>query len=294
MQSKKVKFIIKNIAIWFLKPFRNKFVLLNIREKAEKKVNLNYFSKEENIGDILSKIVVEWMLEKNNIIDCSQKSRHLYAIGSIIDAGVQDATIWGSGLLDSNRFSRLFQGRILDVRAVRGPLTKCILIDKGYIKNNDRIPYGDPAVLMPLIYSPDIRKDKRKYKYSFIPHYTVLNTLNFDEYEKKLIHIISTRTSDYRKFIDEICDSEFVISTSLHGLIIAETYGVPAVLMLSDGGESIFKYYDYYMSTGRVKPPIVRTCEEGIDLFKNECFPKIDFSKMRERLINSFPYDIYK
>lgn len=279
--------LIKSVALQCMKPFRNNFIMLNLKEKAKKGVNLNYFIKEDNIGDVLSKVVVDWMLERKNITDSSTKIQHLYAIGSVIDAGIQDATIWGSGILDTNRFSRLFKGRVLDIRAVRGPLTKSILIDRGYIKNNESVPYGDPAILMPLIYTPKI--DNLKYKYAFIPHYTVV------EKQKEIpnVHIISTKTTNYKRFIDEICSSQFVISTSLHGIILAESYGVPAVLMLVNGNESIFKYYDYYASTGRISPPIVKTVEEGIAFLENNYLSKIDFSEMRKNLIGSFPYDIY-
>jgi len=62
---------------------------------------------------------------------------------------------------------------------------------------------------------------------------------------------------DYEKwtdFIDEICSCDFVISSSLHGLIIAEAYGIPSQWVefgtYVDGWE--FKYYDFYESIGKM------------------------------------------
>lgn len=83
----------------------------------------------------------------------------MFAIGSIIDFGYQDATIWGSGLLNNFAIENLkkakFIGRKLDIRVVRGPYTKQLLERAGY-----QCPekFGDPAVLMPMIYQPQTEK----------------------------------------------------------------------------------------------------------------------------------------
>lgn len=42
-----------------------------------------------------------------------------------------------------------------------------------------------------------------------------------------------------------------VYSSSLHGIILAEAYGVPAVMFRSYDKSVDFKYLDYYASTGR-------------------------------------------
>ena len=56
-----------------------------------------------------------------------------------------------------------------------------------------------------------------------------------------------------------ILDSSFVISSSLHGIIISEAYGIPARIIRPDDFfadkfwqyEPLFKYEDYYYGTGR-------------------------------------------
>ena len=52
-------------------------------------------------------------------------------------------------------------------------------------------------------------------------------------------HYIDVKTSDYRKFITEICQSKLIISSSLHGIILAESYGIPAIF-LNEGVEKKF------------------------------------------------------
>ena len=65
----------------------------------------------------------------------------------------------------------------------------------------------------------------------------------------KQYNIIDIRTSNIEFFIDEIVSSKYILSTSLHGLIIAHAYGIPA-LWIKKGhiGSSEFKFHDYFSS----------------------------------------------
>lgn len=66
----------------------------------------------------------------------------------------------------------------------------------------------------------------------------------------------------WHDIIDQINECEFIISSSLHGLIISDAYNIPNVwAVFSDkivGGE--FKYKDYYASVNKkpisIKPPL--------------------------------------
>ncbi|MBE6782684.1 MAG: polysaccharide pyruvyl transferase family protein [Ruminococcaceae bacterium] len=66
------------------------------------------------------------------------------------------------------------------------------------------------------------------------------------------------------KFVEEIKSSEKVISSSLHGIILAETYGVPAVFLNTGGyvDNALIKYYDWYYSTNRWNVKMARTIED--------------------------------
>ena len=55
-----------------------------------------------------------------------------------------------------------------------------------------------------------------------------------------------------------------MVSSSLHGIVIAEAYGVPAVLVASST-EPVFKYEDYYAGTGRELPAPAATWRDGRD-----------------------------
>ena len=97
-------------------------------------------------------------------------------------------------------------------------------------------------------------------------------------------------TADYRSFIDRIVKSGRVISSSLHGIILAEAYGVPAVL-LNYQEIDLLKYYDYYYSTGRRNVKVASSIKEALE---TEPMELPDLSDMQKNLLDSFPYDLFE
>lgn len=277
----------KKIIVKLIFPFRNRFILFNISNKAKKnKVNIDYWDEAKNLGDALSPIIVNYMLELKGISTEKTVSgcKHLYAVGSVLTAGIQDATVWGSGILNAKLTYRL-KGRKLDIRAVRGPITRAILLDYGFL-----VPtiYGDPAILMPEVYYPqNVNKNGRS---CLVVHKDYdLSTNDITQINKNKIDKLDIRTDDYKSFIDQLISYDKVISSSLHGIIIAESYGVKAILLKPQ--IDIVKYYDYYYSTDRLTFPIAETIEEAI---KMRPIDLPDFTKMKNELKESFPYDIYE
>lgn len=270
----------QNFLVWLLIKFHlnNRYLLFTGKKAVKNRVNINYCHNFKNIGDNISPVIIQYAASSYGV-DYRQKTDntcHLYGVGSIITAGAQDCTIWGSGLLNSKILGRL-ANRKLDVRAVRGPLTRIILLDRGYM-----VPeiYGDPAILMPLIFRPEVTK---KYSVSVITH------MNEEkEFIDRKFHTIDVVTDDYKYFIEEICASDLVISSSLHGIILAESYGVPAVLLRPQ--TDLFKYFDYYYSTQRYSFPIADTVETAL-LMTPPGLPELD--KMREDLLKAFPADLW-
>lgn len=142
----------------------------NLFYSQKNKVNLNAWivpnSDNQNTGDYISKIIVESMCSKLGI-DINKKvakTEHLYAIGSIL-MGYQDMVVWGSGFGYDKTVSSTFKlykllhkirNQKIDVRAVRGPETRRILINMGYSCPD---VYGDPAVLLPIFLSEKHKKE---------------------------------------------------------------------------------------------------------------------------------------
>jgi pyruvyltransferase len=154
------------------------------------------------------------------------------------------------------------------------------LLDSGY---DCPEVYGDPAIIMPLIYNPDIEKE---YDVSFIVHISKNKKRNLPE----IGNVINIGTDDYKKVISQIKASKKIISSSLHGIILAETYGVPAVFVAKDIRTQMMKFYDWYEATGREDFVIASSYEEALEL-ESPALPKLE--KIRENLMASFPYDLW-
>lgn len=274
----------------YLRLFRNRYGIHDVDSKPNR-VNLEY-SHTVNIGDTLSPIIVEWMLKKKGLsLDSSISGfKHLMAVGSVIGRGRFDTVLWGTGILSDSvwhalKVQRLY-GRKYDIRAVRGPRTAQALRKYGYDCPD---VYGDPAVLMPLIYKGD-KSELNSGKVCLIPHHKSIDSfrkLYAEEYE-----IIDTNTSDYRAFVNNILGSSLVVSSSLHGIILAESYGVPAIFF--EEGEYIprqrIKFFDWYESTNRYDIPIAHSVNEALSLIP----PAIpDLTTIVDRLVSAFPYDLW-
>lgn len=280
---------------------RNNFLINDkngFSPSAKKKcVNLNWWhieynnNAEQNLGDMLSEVVFDFLcqyynIDKNKTI---KKTKHLFAIGSILYFGLQDSTVWGTGSLFplkptiSNKIKQRLI-RKLDIRAVRGPKTRDSLMELG-ISCPD--VYGDPALLLPLFYTPNLVGTKDKVL--VIPHFE--DNVDITNFEN--VVTLNMKTKNWKRSIDLIASAKLVISSSLHGIIIAESYGIPALFLCTSGIKSIYKYADYYYSTGRYELPIVKTIEDGLryDITKIE---KIDFSQIQKKLIDSFPRDLWE
>lgn len=241
-----------------------------------------HWYKSENAGDTLTPFIVKFFTGKDvEYVDRNQQGK-LLGVGSIMKAVRQKDVVWGTGIMrETDTFKNLEKTIFL---AVRGRMTADKLRCSGA-----SVPeiYGDPALLLPFMYRP---KSAIKYKVGLIPHYVENKEPVFARLEKQGGHIIDIKLP-WEKVVDEILSCEYIISSSLHGIIIAEAYGVNAQwLLVSDKvlGNG-FKFKDYLTGTGRIlgEPnlPI-----EGINDFKAlYTFPPIDpflLKNIQDKLIN--------
>lgn len=208
---------------------------------------------QDNFGDELNVYLLEELTGKKVVninAVCLPFVKNYIVIGSVIENFTRKNTIiWGGGTIDGSHLP--LSNHPQRVCAVRGQLTRQYLMDRGI-----ECPpiYGDPALLMPLVYDPDIVK---KYRIGIIPHVEDLNSPFIQQLKSNCpddVLIISFRNyGDWHCVIDQIKSCEFIFSSSLHGLILADAYCVPNIwIKLSDniiGGE--YKFRDYFSSVGR-------------------------------------------
>lgn len=240
-------------------------------------------NKFTNFGDYLSLKLVERIVgqpirESNNY----SKERKLLAIGSIFWFAHNNDVVWGSGVKRDNILDTQYKFKKLDVRAVRGPLTREFLIRNFRIKC-PKI-YGDPALLVPYFFPEFKRKKNPKYEYIIIPHYSEEVLFPKSEYSNAVYP-----SEPWNEVIEKITDSKLVISGSLHGIIVAEAFGVPARLLRKVKKiEPMFKYADYYEGTGRPYFQIAYSIEQALEMGGEKPI-QCDLKK----LYDAFPFEFW-
>lgn len=224
--------------------------------------------------------------------------RHHLLIGSILNwSNLDRAVVFGSGIIDPDGPVR---GHPLRIHSVRGPLTRDVLLRHGI---DCPECYGDPALLLPLFHRPERKPDGPVV---LVPHADTVATPAFRSLARNLDADVvdMARFGCWTDVIDRIAGASLVLSESLHGLIVAETYRVPSVwvefvphvpeaLRTPSTRDWTFKFRDFYASVGKTVSAPLRLFEASAPpdpaiLARNWTPAEIDF---REQL-SHFPFPL--
>jgi|TARA_B110000238_G_C16121059_1_gene437141 pyruvyltransferase len=219
--------------------------------EPEKSIWLHW-SDSKNFGDDLSRILCEDISGRmviNSRITPNLFSRTVYSgIGSVLQwPQASPMEIWGSGFIYGHA-ELLYRPQ--KVHCVRGALTRDILVNQGF--NCPKL-YGDPAAIFFDRYAD--RNRTNRYKIGLIPHYAdknhkVIKELCSDD-RVKLIDVFDSAESIVRQSLE----CELIASSSLHGLILADTLEIPNYWLRLNGEvvKDGFKFYDYFSSVQRIE-----------------------------------------
>lgn len=205
-------------------------------------VPMYWYRGSPNFGDAMAPDIVRSMFGIVPVHASVRYRRKLVGLGSIINAVQPDDVVWGSGLIQDKQF----EGDKARFLAVRGPLTRDRI-------SGDVPPiFGDPAILLPEVY-PTVRPDKR-FDIGIVPHYRDEAALHLND--TRVLNI-SPRTVNWRSVVDQIVSCDVIVSSSLHGIVVAEAFGIPTTWVQPTqnliGGE--FKFRDHFGATDRDRSP---------------------------------------
>jgi hypothetical protein len=132
----------------------------------------------------------------------------------------------------------------LDIRALRGRLTREVLVKAGY-EVPEQVPYGDPGLLIPYFYE---RSPLQTEDFCLIPHHS-----DYDDWRWKFpgFNVLDIRTPTYESLqplISEITKYKVVFTSSLHITILAEAFGIPVQPVAP---KLAFKLDDFYSGVGK-------------------------------------------
>lgn len=189
-----------------------------------------------NFGDLLTPFILDYF--KIPWIKESFENFNLISTGSIAKIAKPGTLVLGSGIMGQK------ENLCPDAnwKFVRGPYTRNRVIECGGVC--DEI-YGDPALLLPLI----VDESKKEYDVGIVPHYVDL------EFVKNLypnFKIINVKNLNPLETAKEITKCRSIISSSLHGIICAHAYNIPAAWVPFSNklkGDGI-KFKDHYSAVG--------------------------------------------
>lgn len=230
-----------------------------------------------NFGDLIGPVLVRRIKDEFGLHEPLEQWR-LVAVGSIMRLAERNDVVWGSGV--NGRSMDLGAAPDLDVRAVRGPRTRNALMGVGTL-----VPeiYGDPGLLWSRYWSRDYYLSgpdaPTPSKVGIVPNHNDKKSLSGTD--------IIDPIGQPHDVIRQIAACDFVCGSSLHGVVLAESLGIPARLIRSVS-EPAFKYDDYYEGTGRDDYRVAGSVQEAIAM-GGERPPVFD----AEALLSAFPADLY-
>lgn len=199
-------------------------------------VTAYWWTWRPNFGDELTRLVLP-LYGVAPILKPSE-SAELFGVGSILDIVPDgfDGWIWGSGQLHEERARPIPSAQVL---AVRGELTRALL------NLPEQTPLGDPGLLV----SQRFHRAKPSGRIAVVPHFSHRDLSQIRELIGRLGDraLLVDVAASPRRVIREISAADTVVSTSLHGVIVADAYGIPATWALPEPvlGGADFKFRDH-------------------------------------------------
>ncbi len=234
-----------------------------------------FFSKRYNAAYLKS--ILQAAFTKNVVV----------GIGSILSFIYHpSARVWGSGIISQK--VKINKAQFL---AVRGKFTQQRLSELGFAAPEI---IGDPALLLPLIFNKGVSK---KYRLGIIPHYIHYEELahKFNQDDVLVINLLE----DVEKVLLQIFSCHKILSTSLHGIIVSQAYGIPSLWCNFNskdnlGGDNI-KFQDYFSSVAipEYQSIHIDDLEELEELFKqneDKTLINTDIKKLQLSLLHVAPF----
>jgi pyruvyltransferase len=195
-----------------------------------------------NFGDDINPSFFEKISGVPVRLEVNQKNPHFLGMGSILERAIESSVVLGSGFIAQPAAPVNLPGRLI---AVRGKLSRAA------IQNCPEVLLGDPMVLLSQIYiAPHIKINR----IGLVPHVSQVN--EFKRLAPAGVVIIDPAAEPW-SVIRSIAECSYIISQSLHGLIVADALEIPNLWIKPSeqmiGGD--FKFLDYFSTIDSPKAP---------------------------------------
>ena len=269
-----------------------------------------YYARLANMGDLLNELVVskvfDVQVERRSFLDgeLSAIGSHLgmytYHGGPLMRAQqlingfrFPKVYIWGTGFIKYGEEKGHFFKRDMDFLAVRGELTRQ-RVEEMTGKSLD-IPTADAGILAPMLME---KMPEKRYELGIIPHLCDLNDPQVQELLESYEGSVMINVKDEPlAVLDQIAQCKRILSSSLHGLIVADSLAVPnRHLVFGDRlkGDG-YKFDDYYSAYGLKDPLIDLRERKAPSLWEIEDGWAVDpkqVEQKQQQLIDCFPREL--
>ena len=204
-----------------------------------------WWTELPNWGDRLTPFLLE-RYARIRAVWSDPTNSSLISLGSILEhmPPLWEGLVAGAGYIDNDSPNHLRRACFL---GVRGPLT---LKKIGY-GNSDSIALGDPGLLADEL----ITLPEKRFDLGILPHvndHELNGRPEFRQYDPLYINPLD----DPFAVLQMIGECRKIVTSSLHGLIVADAFGIPRRFEPNDrwlanpheGG--LFKFQDYHQSVG--------------------------------------------
>ena len=267
-----------------------------------------YYANVENMGDLLNKYIIKECFGYETV-------RHTFLTGKLsgIGSGLGNFTlsdqwhiamlermaavffpevyIWGTGFIEYKQTDSPFYKRNVKICAVRGELSKRRV--ERLVGRKLDIPLGDAGLLASYLLK---ERPAPKYDVGIIAHYKEQDCPEFSELLNRFDNSIGINVRDNPlTVVKQIAECRTIISSSLHGLIIADSFHIPnrhivvSDRLLGDG----FKFDDYYSAYGlpHKYTDLNRERIESLDAVAAQYqVPSTAVEEIKREMIACFPY----
>ena len=271
-------------------------------------LRLYYSESQYNFGDIVNPLLLERIFGQRSV-RTHHKKAEFYAIGSLLQKLAIPrknifrrichhyrpcVTLWGTGFISALSTQDFCIARPIKPCAVRGKLSKQQL--EAMTGKHYDIPLGDGGLLLDRLL--DVRPAK-KYAIGIVPHYSDYASADVSALASQLRNATVVNViGDPIETLKHIAECETILSSSLHGLIAADSLHIPNMRLEIGsnvtGGD--FKFHDYY-SVFDIHHPEKITIEKLLMMTITESWiadryqiTPAQVSQVQQNLINAWPY----
>jgi len=248
-----------------------------------------------NFGDKLGPALVR-ALSGQIVVSAAIDQCDLISIGSLLEPWLWPdqswlrfrGAIWGTGRLVGGATMPFPQARIL---ATRGELTLASLDEPA----RSTAATGDPALLCGHLHHP---VSKPRYKLGIWPHWSESRNRELKEIANASSEIVVIDPcGEVRDTLDLAASCEFIASSALHGLVVADALAIPSCWIRTSTANQTtlpqYKFLDYF-SAYQTAPPAPRKLQADDNL--DTLLPAMsderheDAARLQDDLLSAFPY----